>query len=706
MPLFLFGVALLAFSFWVHAVDRGGVQGSPAARTVAVAGFAVAAIGMAYGGTWRRCVTILGLAAVGQACSLSLIDAPNYTVLQRSFPWQELVAGRRLFLFGELLQAAILLPMLWRKRRAIGGFLRAVLAPWKVLALAAVWMLIATNASFDLKRYASDEALMVWIMAVSLGWTVLAAAAAPADGVRALVKGVNDRIADRNWDRRLPWICAALVVVASAGICWVVFGGIPHVPDEVSYLFQAKYFAAGKLYLPAPPNAAAFEVGQVYSDGQKWFGYGFPGWPAVLAVGVLLRVPWLVNPLLAGVVVLLAHQLITRLYSRRIAHASVLLLAASPWFLFMSSNFMTHTLSLVLSLGGLLSIELQRRSRSLWWSVAGGLCLGAMVLTRPLEGVVMGTVMGLWAIGVGGERLKLAALACFASVSVLLGSVILPYNRMLTGSPLRTAQEVWTDATFYVGSDRLGFGPGIGNWGWYHLDPFPGHGLRDVLVNVHQNLYLSNFDLFGWGFGSLLFFGAALLIGRFTRADRLLLGIGFAVVAGQSFYWFGGGPDYGARYWYQILIPFIVLTVRGIEELQKRWIEHGGTRVNAQRMALFAVLASAVAVVTILPWRMDGKYHNFRNVNPTMRALAQRYRFGKALVFVAGVYPSAFVFNPRTLEAPEPIYVRNRGLEANETMRKQFPDRKAWYVEWAPGKEQYMVAAGPIPAIADGQARP
>jgi len=703
--LVLCAAALLAFLIWGPALDRAGAQAIPFTRTVATAAVALAVFGFAYGSAWQRSVAILGVAAVGQACALSLIDTPNYAVLQRPFPALDLFGTRRLFVLGQLLQAAILAPALWRRRGAIGEFLSQVLPSWKLALLAGTFIAIAANASFDLRRFALDITVSVWAMAASLAWIGLACAAAPAKELSSLFHLLNERMASAAWERRLPWCCAAAVFLVSAAICRFVYGGVPHVPDEVSYLFQAKYFSLGRLYLPAPPDAASFEVGQVFADGQKWFGYGFPGWPATLAVGIILGIPGLMNPLLAGLAVVLAHRLVSSLYGTRTAHFVVLLLSASPWFLFMSASFMTHTLSLVLSLSGLLCIQRQRNSRSLGWGVAAGLCLGAMVLTRPLEGVVVGLVMGFWALGLGGERLRLPALGCLAIVSILLGSLILPYNRLLTGSPVRTAQQVWTDANFYPGSDRLGFGADIGNWGWYHLDPFPGHGLRDVLVNIHQNLFMTNFDLFGWGFGSLLFFGIGLLLGRRRKADKFLLGIGVAVVAAQSCYWFSGGPDYGPRYWYQIMIPFIVLTVRGVEELQIRLARGGTTWVKPQRIVLFAVFATLVAAVTVLPWRITGRYHNFRYVTPVMRNLAKQYNFGKALIFVGGNerdYPSAFVYNPPSLDSDGPIYVRDRGPQSREILRKHFSDRAVWFVSRAGTEDRFEVTAGPLSGAATG----
>jgi hypothetical protein len=135
-----------------------------------------------------------------------------------------------------------------------------------------------------------------------------------------------------------PWFVAVWVTMVSALIAWFVLEGVPHIPDSVSYLFQAKYFSAGYLYLPAPPDRESFVISHVVNDGTKWYGYGFPGWPALLALGVLTGVPWLVNPVLGGLTVLLSHALVQRLYSRLMAGAVVSLLAVSPWFLFMSAS--------------------------------------------------------------------------------------------------------------------------------------------------------------------------------------------------------------------------------------------------------------------------------------------------------------------------------------------------------------------------------
>ena len=72
-------------------------------------------------------------------------------------------------------------------------------------------------------------------------------------------------------------------------------------PDEVVYLFPARYFAAGKLSMPLPPVPAAFNVDLMTYQAARWFSPVPPGWPAILAVGAFVGLPWLVDPILGGI---------------------------------------------------------------------------------------------------------------------------------------------------------------------------------------------------------------------------------------------------------------------------------------------------------------------------------------------------------------------------------------------------------------------
>jgi hypothetical protein len=293
------------------------------------------------------------------------------------------------------------------------------------------------------------------------------------------------------------------------------------------------------------------------------------------------------------------------------------------------------------------------------------------------------------------------------------------YNFAVTGDPRVLPFERVTDLSLYAGANRVGFGKDVGNFGWEHLDPLPGHGPADVLVNTNHNLSIVNFDLFGWACGSLLFV-FLLLVRRQWRRDILMWGLILAIWAAMSAYWFSGGPDFGARYWYQMILPMAVLTIRAARDFAERLAAQSpGTRTG-DRVWAFVVLASVIGCLNVIPWRAIDKYKGYRGVSGEVRQLARENNFGRSLVFLrgekpgkpwrSGLFASAFALNPIPLdkEAPGPIYVRDLGDESRERLRKYYPDRPVWIVadpEFT-GDRRFRVLEGPLPPWDSGAVAP
>lgn len=664
---------------------------------------------------WQRCAALFSLAIAGQACALQLLDAPPYSVYQRYFSWNQaefswprLLDQAYLFpLVGLLIQTIIVLGFSRTLLPKAKNYFYSVMTPRKGVLLVSFILFVSVLFSQNVLRYGFELLFTMCLAIVGLLNLVLVASSVPTEFLTEVNQAFKRRVGNDSiklasrFNRVIPWLLAAWVVAVASAIASSVFERVPHIPDDVSYLFQAKYFSTGQLFLPAPPVDASFTISHVINDGSKWFAYGFPGWPLILALGVLAGAPWLVNPVLGGVTILLAHVVVRRFYGWNFAHATALLLAASPQFLFTSASFMAHTSSVVWLLLALLCVDKERTRNSGLWGIVGGACLGFLFLTRPLEGLLMGAVIGLWALGVGGARLGPRGLAGFMAACLLVGAAIFPYNYILTGSATYSPQMKWTDETWYPGADRLGFGSNIGNVNWPHIDPLPGHGPVDVIINANKNFYMTNFELFGWGFGSLLFVGLMLLLRGWQKPDWLFVGIAVAIIVGHSLYWCSGGPDFGARYWYQALLPYIVLTVRGVQMLKQYLIEQGITSVSASRVPAFVTAATFVALITVMPWRSLGKYYHYRGMNGDVTRLAKEHDFSQSLVFVQVTdqedYASAFVLNSPTLEGPKPIYVRDAGDANNEALRRHYPNRPVWVVGRSPvDGEQFRVLAGPL----------
>jgi hypothetical protein len=237
--------------------------------------------------------------------------------------------------------------------------------------------------------------------------------------------------------------------------------------------------------------------------------------------------------------------------------------------------------------------------------------------------------------------------------------------------------------------------------GWA-LDPFPGHAPADALVNANLNISSINVELFGWSTGSLLFIFILLFSGSMKRTDYLMFSVIAAVLIVYSFYWFSGGPDFGARYWYLMLVPCAALTARGIRFLQAT-IESGSSSnaLGGTRVIVAVLCLSFFAFVNFFPWRAIDKYYHYLNMRPDIRHIAKEQGFRKALVLIRGNgfpdYTSAAVYNPLDFSAGVPVYAWDRGAKVREELFAAFPDRPIWILNGPSITNRgYEISEGPI----------
>lgn len=673
---------------------------APAAIPLAAAGVGLFALGAAWDTSWRAASASFLLLLVGQASALQLVDAPRYAVYQHYVSWAQLPTMWP-WLLMVCLQASVSAYFLLRAWRR-GGH-PALQQPRRFALLIALALVAFGSAipTVGASRFAGEILLSLLVAFAALANVILLAVDAPADGLARVDAWVSARLPlaphhaeESRWTRRFPYLVAAWVVLTTGSIAWVVLEATPHIEDSVSYLFEARYLAEGRLYLPAPPDSAAFEMGHVVSHEGKWFSKYLPGWPAVLALGVLAGMPWLVNPLLAGVSILLTHAFIRRVYPSWIANATVLLLAASPWFLFMSASFMGHPVSLVWTLIALVAIERGRISSTgpLWGAVVGA-TMGALFLTRPLEGILVAPVLGLWAWKGRSPGWGAGSFLACGVAGILVALLLLPFNQTLTGSALRTPFALWSELNYGPGADVLGFGPEVGIPDWDSVDPVPGHGPFDVLLNTNKNVVTTNVELFGWSFGSLTLLFVALTMWRPRRPDFLFGGIAVSLMAGHIVYWFPGGPDFGARYWYQAIVPLALLTVRGVEVLSRRW-QADPMAIPFRRVTLAVAAGCVSALVTFVPWRAWDKYYRYRDIGSDAAALLGGISV-PSIVFVAGEdrsdYESVFNLNPIPLDEGGTVIARERDPASRAAVENAFPGRPVYVLRRPAGHPRLII---------------
>lgn len=679
---------------------------------------ALALLGSGAGRSWQRSSLWLALAVLGQAVSLQLIDAGPHVRYQH---YGFLTRGFELYDAWLLAAVGLQASLVYWGFRGRGSEIRAGLTRsfgiWPLAGITLVFIGSAATLWRDVEIYIGELMFASAVQALNLATITLAILAVP-EGLVPSIKRWLDRLLGKEelgpgegpLLDRFVLVAAAWTLVLSAALCLFSYQRHPHVPDEVAYLFHARYLAEGLLSMPAPPVPSAFNVDLMYYEAGRWFSPVPPGWPAVLSLGALLGAAWLVNPLLAGLNIVLTYAFLRELYARRSARLAVLLLCLSPWFVFMGMNFMTHTSTLTAALIAAIGTARLNKTGRLRWAGVSGIAIGLVSLIRPLEAVALAGLLGLWALWGGRRRLfGLARVSAMAVSAAIVGGIGLVYNARLMGDPTRFPIMAYTDEYYAPGTNDLGFGPDRG-LGWTGLDPFPGHGLADVLVNANLNTFAVNVELFGWSAGSLFLIAVLLFAGRVRKEDGLMLAAIAAVVGIHSFYWFSGGPDFGARYWFLIIVPCAILTVRGLESLERRfgaWKGFPGT-VGA-RLEIGVLFLCFSAIATFFPWRAVDKYHHYRGMRPDIRQLAQRHEFGRSLVLIRGErhpdYASAAIYNPLDPQAPAPVYVWDRSDSVRADVLEAYGDRPVWVVAGpSVTGAGFRVIRGPLRAEGDGRA--
>ena len=480
-----------------------------------------------------------------------------------------------------------------------------------------------------------------------------------------------------------------LLALAGFGLSlWVAvryFESLPHIEDEIAYVWQARVIAeTGRITTPTPVCPKCFLVPFVVDYGGLRFGKYPPGWPALLAFGEKAGARVLLNPLLAGLSVWL-----TFLLGRRLFHPAAGLLAAfltviSPFFLINSGSLLSHAWTLLLGLGFTLAwLDLfdpvERVPRQLTLLVAG-LCLGMIALTRPLTAVGVALPFGFHALyllarGTRAERLRVLAFTLLAGA--VTGLYFL-WQYAVTGNALLNPYTLWWPY------DKVGFGPGIGV-------SEGGNTLAKAWFHARFSLGVGSHDLFGWPYLSYLFLPFGLFAGRKRVGVWLSAGTALGLVAAYLLYWTPAWL-FGPRYYYESLPAAAVLTAGGLTWLSGQ----AGARLGARRwprwlprvqrwaVCLAAGLLVAGNIILYLPLRLEmmkGLYNvsaadlapfrsmEARGLPPTLVIVHVNQdwiEYGRLLDLSSPLFNSQFIF---TISQPK---------EDNLRVMQAFPDRQVW----------------------------
>jgi len=474
--------------------------------------------------------------------------------------------------------------------------------------------------------------------------------------------------------RLLAVAAAVLAAGTSLLIASAVLDRIPHVTDGVSYAFQGKIFAAGRLFLDPPPVPALFLHENIVLDAKRWCSLYPPGWPLLLALGWRIGAPWILDPLLLGLSVLGVWRLGRALFDSRTGLLAAVALAVSPFALIMSAGFLAHGPALCAGVWCLVFlVEGVERGAGGRLAVAGFLG-GLMVLIRPFTAVALlapAVVWGLlslrkdrkWSLGLMGLGwLALGVLPCALAFLV--------YDRAVFGGFLTTGYQAY-DAARFGSVAGMAVAPGEAfarNLPWYvtHLDR----------------------GLWGLPWPDLLTF-LPLLWPRPQRGrDAMLASCAACLILGHCFYYYRDVIYSGPRFAFEALGPLAILAARsllavlsGFEALLAR------VRAAEPRRLLRLLGVGAGSAILLffplgrrLPAQMihHSQWYLAVSGEPLRRA-AEAGVGREALVFVAGTpwcYSALFPANDLPLTAGR-VFVRDIPPLRAAALRA-FPRPEVW----------------------------
>ena len=428
---------------------------------------------------------------------------------------------------------------------------------------------------------------------------------------------------DRNWLRRhfgdlIAFLLAVAGFVASAVVTQRVFEAIPHIEDEIAYVWQARALNEGHLKVPSPPHHSSYLVPFVVDyDGER-FGKYPPGWPIVLAFAILVGARAWINPLLAGLGVWLTHYLGKRFFNPIVGLLAAGLTVTSPFFLMNSGSLLSHPFGLVLSavfaLGWLEAFwttktedpaENPPDSRKRWrFTVISVLALGVLLITRPMTALAVALPFvfhGLYLL-LRGDRATRWRLLTFCLVAISFIGLYLLWQYLLTGNALLNPYTLWWPY------DKVGFGPGFGN------TP-TGHTLDLAWLNTRFSLRAGSSDLFGWSSYSWVFLPFGLWASRRNIKGLLLGSVAVSLVLVYMTYWIGA-TLFGPRYYYEGLFSVTLISAVGITwlagwpvRLGQNFVRYTGWRkLRPLLVTLILGVMVGINLFLYIPIRMDGMY--------------------------------------------------------------------------------------------------
>ncbi|HWQ45585.1 MAG TPA: hypothetical protein VN376_01895 [Longilinea sp.] len=487
-------------------------------------------------------------------------------------------------------------------------------------------------------------------------------------------------------------LLSLITILTSYLVADRIFDRIPHLEDEMAYVWQSETIPNGEILVPSPPCTGCFLVPFVIDHNGFRFGKYPLGWPVVLSIAYVLNGRDWVNPIIAGLCIWFLYRIIQKITKNDwTAILGAFLTASSPFFLLNSGSLLSHPWSLLLTLVFTCAwLDLYLNNTTLprpLLTLTAAFTLGALILTRPFTAAAIaipffihGAILFLKRKST--FRWELFGIGIFAVFCV---GLYLLWQYHVTGSPLTNPYTLWWSY------DTIGFGPGHGRQeGGYMPD--------DIWMATKPGLESLLDDTYGWENLSWVFLPFGLIALWKNRQAWLVSSILPMLILAYLLYWINA-QLFGPRYYYEGIESFSLLSAAGITWLVGEIPKTGFKFIETERwlrpLIVLIGLSALVGwnLISYLPERLQGMYGLY-GANETRLSIFTNPATAPETPAVVIVhiheswieYGALLDLSTPYLDTPYVITL-NMGEDNNQIVNDAFPDR--YIYEYDPSGDFY-----------------
>lgn len=491
---------------------------------------------------------------------------------------------------------------------------------------------------------------------------------------------VVSRISDGFYNIKTRYFMALVFIIPFiiTNLCsYFIFSHVPHVQDNIDQLFHARIFLKGHLTVTSHQYREFFDFTHNINNG-KWYSEYPPGHTFMLMLGLIIGMPWIINPILGSASIILFYLIAKEIFDEKTARLSALLGIFSPFLFFMSSEFFSHATALfyialfalffIKSVMGHISMQAKAILYSLMAGISIGICFNARMLTAVGVAIPY-AVYGIFLIIKNPRTYFPRFTVMFLGFLIFLG-ILLGFNYRTNGHPFLFGYEV-----LHGKQHNLGFGRGV--WG-------PPHTPLKGLVQNLNDLNAINKYLFEWCIPSTIFAVLLFMYSGRSKWDYILVSSVFSLSFVYFFYWYQGWC-FGPRFAYESTLPLVILTARGIIHGPKFLQDMRGPDENDNfhniRFGLYLTIVFCMLIALFVNVPVLAKHYSnsYWGVNTEVQKAVKREKISNAVIFVGSYYGSVLAENSPLLDS-DIIYVRDLGSK-NTTMMKYYPDRSYYLAD-------------------------